>query len=150
MSRQAMEMAISEVPGKNARVLQNTRAYLLEVADRLQDDILGILQASASYMSYMCLVVTPARIIGVGQEGSVEVWHYKDVTKVMIVGGKKKLLGGHDYSFFMINLPDGSSLTFQLFGDHEYTHRVGLRAEDAHRKAQIARLLSIRPAVRAG
>ena len=144
MSRQAMQRAMSEVPGKHARVLEDTRPYLLEVADRLQDDILGILQASAAYLSYMCLVVTPTRIIGVGQQGSVEVWHYKDVTQVTIVGGKKKLLGGHDQSFFLINLPDGGNLTFQLFGDNEYTHRVGLRAEQACRRAQIARLLSVR------
>jgi hypothetical protein len=139
MPHQAMEKAISEVP-KQTRALTKARPYLLEVADKLQDDILGILSVVASATSDMCLVVTPSRIVGVGDDGSVEVWRYEDVKQVMVVGGKKKLFGGRDFTFFNIYLPNGSVRVFQTLDEYDYLNRIGMLAESACRKAQIANL----------
>jgi hypothetical protein len=142
MSRQAMEKAISEVSGNSrlARLLDQTRPYLIEVADRLQDDILGIIQGNDSYASYTCFIVTPTRIISVGQSGAVNAWYYTDVQQVMILAGKKKLFGGNDPSFLRIELNDGNVLTFMVYGEQEYLNRVGGYAEHACRNAKIANL----------
>ena len=139
MSRQAMEKTISEVP-KQTRALTKARPYLLEVADKLQDDILGILSVVVSPESDMCLVVTPSRIVGVRDDGSVEVWRYEDLKQVMVVGGEKKLFGRRDFTFFNIYLSNGSARTFQTLDEYEYLNRIGQLAESACRKAQIANL----------
>ena len=139
--RQAMERAISRVPGAS-RTLSETRPYLLQVADQMQDDILGILTGAVtgSGLTDMCFVVTPVRIVGVSSRGSVEAWRYQDIKLVRVFGGKKKLLGGHETSFFQMEFLDGTSLSGPLFGDYEYIHRIGAVAENACRKAQISRL----------
>src|SRR5262249_37357572 len=120
MSRQAMEKAISEIPSQSSRTLTKARPHLLDVGEKLQDEILGILPAAASYTSDVYLVMTPTRIVGVGEDGSVEVWSYTDVRQVLFAGGKKKLFGGYDVSFFNIYKPNGNALVFQLFGPYDY------------------------------
>jgi hypothetical protein len=140
MSREAMEKATSEIPSRSSRTLTKARPQLLDVGEKLKDEILGILPAAASYTSDVYLVITPTRIVGVGEDGSVEVWRYSDVKQVMFAGGKKKLFGGYDVSFFNIYLPNGNDRFFQLFGPYEYLHQVGTLAESACKKAQIANL----------
>ena len=132
MSRQAMEKAISEIPRK----YDNPMPHLLEVGDQLQDDILGILPT----VKNADLVVTPSRIISVGRSGSIEVWRYADVKRILFGGGKKKLFGGHDISFLHLYLLNGGMENFQLYGEYEHSHRVGMLAESACKKAQIANL----------
>jgi hypothetical protein len=133
-----MEIAISQVRSKSV-TLTKARPYLLEVGDRLPEDIIGILPGITAY-SNMCLVVTPNRIVGVGPDGSVEVWHYKDLRKVRFGPGKKKLFGGYEFSFLSIDLPDGTKRIFQLNGEHDYLYRVGMFIEEVFRKAGLERL----------
>jgi hypothetical protein len=133
MSRQAMENAISEVPGT---ALTRSNLHLLEVGDQLQDDILGILTTAQN----VDLVVTPSRIISVGRNGSIEAWRYADVRQILFGGGKKKLFGGHGISFLHVYLVNGSTENFQLYGEYDHLYRVGMLAKSACQKAQIANL----------
>lgn len=138
MSRQAMERAISDIRSR-AVMLPKARPYLLEVGERINDDIFGILPASTAYTD-RCLVVTPSRIIGVGSDGSVDSWSYRDIARVKFGEGRKRFLGGHEPSYLFITLAGGTNLNFMLIAEHDYLYRVATLVEEVFRKARLERL----------
>lgn len=139
MSRQAMERAISNIRSR-AVMLPKARPYLLEVGERINDDILAVLPASIAAYVERCLVVTPSRIIGVGPDGSVDAWSYTDISNVRFGAGKKKLFGGHDPSWLFINLADGTNLNCMLHAEYDYLYQVGTLVEEVFRKVRLGQL----------
>lgn len=145
MSRIAMEKAIGNMPTSKQPYIMRKNfpqmcAQLLEVGTQLQDEIFGVLQI-CEMNSPSCLVVTPSRIVHVGANGSVEAWRYTDLKQIVFASGKKKLIGGHEDSFFVIKLANGQVVNLHLAGyQHDYNAPVATFAESACRKAQIAKL----------
>jgi hypothetical protein len=140
MSRQEMTKAISEIVGNSRlqRGLEQARPYLLEVSDRLQEPILGVIAGNHS-LAFMFLIVTPSKIIMVGEAGSIDVWRYADVQHVEFLVGKKKLFGGYENSYFRV-IESGSASTFQIYGEPEYVSRVGAGAESAFRNVKLSNI----------
>jgi hypothetical protein len=133
-----MERAISNIRS-TAVMLPKARPYLLEVGERINDDILAVLPASIAAYVERCLVITPSRIIGVGPDGSVDAWSYADISNVMFRAGKKKLFG-HNPSWLFINLADGTNLGCMLHAEYDYNCRVGTLVEEVFRKVRLGQL----------
>ena len=141
MSRDLMEKAISEVPGSSTE-FRNTRQHLLEVAEKIDEDIVGILVAAPrSGFDRVALVITQARIIEVTPGGAVQAWRYADMSSLMVVGGRKKLVG-RDHMFLRVELSASEETLNWLLPTayYEQNVRLGKVAEDACRRAQIDKL----------
>jgi hypothetical protein len=141
MSRDVMEKAISEVPSSSTE-LGNTRQHLLEVAEKIDEDIVGILVAAPrSGFDRVALVITQARIIEVTPGGAVQAWRYADMSSLRVVGGRKKLIG-RDHMFLRVELSASEETLNWLLPTayYEQNMRLGKVAEDACRRAQIDKL----------
>jgi hypothetical protein len=141
MSRDVMEKAISEVPN-SSRALGNTRQHLLDIAEKIDEDIVGILVAApGSGVDRVALVITQARIIEVTQGGAVQAWRYADMSSLVVSGGRKKLVG-REHMFLHVELSaSGGTLNWLLpTAYYEQNMRLGKVAEDACRRAQIDKL----------
>jgi hypothetical protein len=142
MSRSAMEIAISEVPS-SSRTLSNLSQHLLNISEKVDEGIAGILVAASDSGDRLALVVTEARIIEVTPSGAVQAWRYADMSSLSVNGGRKKLIG-RESLFLNIRLSRASGeLNWLLIYTNEYCDhnmRVGKVAENACQEAQINKL----------
>lgn len=143
MSRDAMERAFSQVPN-GQRVLGNIHQHLLGIAEKINEDIIGIMVAApgdSRPYERVALVVTPSRIVEVTPDGTFQAWRYADMSSLAVEGGRKKLIG-RDFMWLRGDVgPGNGTLTWLLpTGYYEHNLPIGKAAEDACRRAQLDRL----------
>ena len=143
MSRHEMERAFSEVPN-GSRELGNTHQHLLAIAEKVNEDIVGIMVAApgdSRPYDRVALVVTASRIIEVTPDGTFEAWRYADMSSLAVVGGRKKLIG-RDFMWLRGDIALGRGTLNWLLptGYYEHNTPIGKAAEDACRRAQIGKL----------
>ena len=138
MSSEALERAFAEVPNGSGE-LGGTHQYLPNIAEKVNEDIVGILAAVLPTPSYdrVALVITSSRIMEVTQDGTIQVWPYTDMSSLRVTGGEEKLFG-RNFMWLQGKLSAGSRTLNWLLPNAYYEHntRVGKLAEDACRRAQ--------------
>ena len=136
MTRQAMEKAYEQLPPGNARMLSEAKPYLDDIADEIEEDIIGIICAIPHARGCSALVITPTKIIEVTTGGATDVLPYSEVTSIEAVGGAKKFFGGHEQIFLRIGSISGMQ-TYPVSGEYEYNSHLGNEAESVFRKYRL-------------
>jgi hypothetical protein len=138
MARQAMERAFSDLPERSSGGLTGAKSFLLDLADDVSEDIVGIMCASPNVNGNSALVVTPNRIIEMTSGGSLQVLAYSELSSVQAVGGAKKRFGrGYETIYLRVGSLQGGMRTYPLFGDYEWNSRVSADAESAFNKYRL-------------
>ena len=137
MTTEAMERAFSEMPEGNASLLASAKSHLLNIAQDVPEEIIGIVCASPSISGNSALVITPSRIIEMTTGGAMQVLTYSELSAVQSVGGKKKRFGGHEQILLRVISLDGGVRTYPLFGSHEWNSRLGAAAESACQRSRL-------------
>jgi hypothetical protein len=137
MTRQAMEQAFDELPEGAARLLAPARPILIDAAEDIPEDVIGIVCASPHISGNSAMVITSTRIVEVTTGGAIQILPYSEISGVRSVGGKKKRFGGYEAMYLLVDSMAGGTRTYPLFGDHDWNARIGAAAESAHRKFRL-------------
>ena len=139
MTRQDMEHALEKLPSGANSLLSDAKPFLLDIADELQEDIIGIVCSSPHTRGNSALVVTPTRIIEMTTGGAMQVFPYSELASVRAVPGKKKFFGGYDGSYLLIDSSSGGTRTYplSLSSDHDWNTHIAAAAEAACKRYRL-------------
>jgi hypothetical protein len=131
-----MRDAFNMLPQGATSLLANARASLLDIADDVPEEIIGILCATPHINGNSALVITATRIIEMTTGGAMQVFPYSELSAIRVVGGKKKFFGGYDTIYFLVDTVGGTN-TYPLFSDHDWSADMATAAESAFKKFRI-------------
>ncbi|GAA2615775.1 hypothetical protein [Paractinoplanes durhamensis] len=132
----AVRRIFSEMPEQDARRLSVLMDRLVKIEARIDEEIQGIVRACPAYNGWSALVITSGRILDITDSGGLTVIPFSEVIGIRVGPGKKKLFGGFEESYILVDTIAGTR-TYPMFDDHAWALKTAVIARSLHEEYRL-------------
>jgi hypothetical protein len=134
--RDAVRRIFREMPEQDARRLSVLMDRLIKIEDKIDEEIQGIVRSCPAYNGWSALVITSGRILEITDTGALTVIPFSEVIGIRVGPGKKKIFGGFDESYLLVDTIAGTR-TYPMFDDHAWALKTAVTARSLHEEYRL-------------